>query len=81
MVGLKERHERALDLIAHKTLSKNELRLAARFNPNTVNEVLETLTELGLIKPLNGERGEGIHLTEKGSEIAASIILLKMQLA
>lgn len=80
MAELKSRHYRALELISKKTLTRHELRLLAKFNPATNAEVLETLTTFGLIHPLKDERGEGIRLTQKGSDVTATHLVMGLQL-
>lgn len=75
---LEKRHHTAIILLAKKPLTKNELRMGAKYNPYTLREVVETLERENLILPLKHERGEGLRLSDRGKEMAAQLLVLSL---
>ena len=67
---------RAVALLNDRVSTAAELRSKLKLNGVKFKETLNLLVDKGLIQPRRGIRDEGLRLTPKGEEVAASLAIL-----
>lgn len=69
---------RTVSLLNERVHTASELRAKLKVDGMKFARVMTTLDDLGVVEQRKGLRGEGLRLTAKGHEVAASLAVLSI---
>lgn len=76
MADLTPHAQEAVALLNERTYSAHELRLKLKVNGVKFAHTMTTLYEKGVVERPRGFKGEGLTLTERGRDLAASLAVV-----